>query len=74
MNLCSQAAGLTSQPSQTYASVTSQGVEASGQPPSGTHGSHMPPPTELLHDHQQRQLYTVEDEDDKPPSAHNVHS
>lgn len=70
-----QTAGLTSQPtSQTYASITSQGVEAtSGHSPPGSHGSHMSSPTES-HDHQQRQLYTEEDEDDKPPSAHTVNS
>ena len=75
LNFFLQAAGLTSQATpHTYASVTSQGVEASGHTPLGPHDSYMSSPTES-HDHQQRQLYTVDDDDDdKPPSAHTVHS
>ena len=57
----------------SYASVASQGPTSSGDDPtSKSHGSHM---TSQGQSHDQRQLYSVEDEDDdRPPSTHAVHS
>ena len=68
--------GLTSQPGgsqHSYAAVTSQRASPSGDvPTSKSHGSHMTPQSQS---HDQRQLYSVEDEDDeRPPSTHAVHS
>ena len=71
--------GLTSQHGgphgqHSYAAITSQGSPSLGGevPNSQSHASHVTSPGES---HDQRQLYSVDDEDDdRPPSAHTVHS
>lgn len=71
-------AGLTSQHGgahgqHSYASITSQGSPSSGEVPNTkSHAIHVTSPSES---HDQRQLFSVDDEDDdRPPSAHTVHS
>lgn len=75
--LCPQgSAGLTSQPGgghrqHSYASITSQGTPSPEEVPSNkSHASHVTSPIEP---HDQRPLYSMDDEDDDlPPNAHTV--